>query len=159
MKDTGGYRFVLGKYISVWYRDDEFHMMSIYGGKGKGKTTYSCKVGVDVLSHGQWSKDDWDVVWERLVFPPTEFIDKLNSIKEGERLEFLIWDDAGLWLNALDWHDPFVQAVQKYLNVARTDMACLLMTTPNISQVFRRIWEMEIKEATCRWHLEGLQIP
>ena len=51
----------------------------------------------------------------------------------------LIWDDAGLWLMALEhWH-PFVRAVIKYLNVARTNWASLIFTTPLPTWVIKKI--------------------
>ena len=119
----------------------------IYGTKGMGKSSYSFLTGVDVLTNGDYKKKKYDASWaweelkDRIVFTPAEFLEKVMNLEK--RVEFIIWDDAGLWLNALRWNDPFVKRVQEYLNVARTDMAVLMMTTPTSQMVVKKIRESE----------------
>ena len=64
-------------------------------------------------------------------------------------------DDAGLWLNSMDFHDPLVKAVGKFLEVARTKWGAILFTCSDQQQVFSKLRNMPhvytvriIKEAT-----------
>jgi hypothetical protein len=54
----------------------------------------------------------------------------------------MIWDDAGLWLYALDWNHPFIKAFGKYLNVARTDFGSIQFTAPLPTMVMKRLRDM-----------------
>ena len=58
-----------------------------------------------------------------------------------------MWDDAGLWLYALDWNDARVKSVVKFLNVLRTVMGGLIMTTPAVDMIVSKIP-----------HIEGMRI-
>lgn len=57
---------------------------------------------------------------------------------KGKQKAF-VWDDAGLWLNALDWNSPFVKATSRYLNVAGTDWGGLIMTAPLPTWISKKI--------------------
>jgi hypothetical protein len=62
--------------------------------------------------------------------------------KKGvERIPFLIWDDAGLWLFAMKWYDPFIVAFLQELNVIGTKVASLILTTPSPKFVLKKIRE------------------
>lgn len=85
--------------------------------------------------------DAWELVKQFLVFHPEQFFQKLDDIEEHLliRIPGLIWDDAGLWLYALDWNDPFVKAFGKYMNVAKTHLGAVIMTTPSPDMIFKKI--------------------
>jgi len=56
-----------------------------------------------------------------------------------KKIPMYIWDDAGMWLFSLEWNDPLLKAIQKYMNAIGTDMACLIMTTPDPSYILTKI--------------------
>ena len=130
------------KIINAYYPPEEFEMFIVYGPLGYGKSAYSIKVGVEVLQaiYKVSEEEAWELIKQFIVFHPKQFFDKIEEIERTvKRVPFLIWDDAGLWLYALDWNDPFVEAVGKYLNVARTHLASLICTTPLPKWIFKKL--------------------
>ena len=121
----------------------EFKLFTIYAGLGKGKSAYAIFVLVETLMN--WYKvrerEAWDMVKGFICFHPEQFFAKLRQIRdEGlHRVPGLIWDDAGLWLYALDWNDPFVKALGKYMNVARSRLASLILTTPTPQWIIKKL--------------------
>ncbi|MEM2066742.1 MAG: hypothetical protein QXH59_09690 [Candidatus Caldarchaeum sp.] len=129
--------FVTAGYVINAFRTpdgvEEFRPLIIYGPLGYGKSTYAFKVGVNVLRrlYGYEEGRAWEEVKKFTVFRPVEFMEKVEWIdKTYGRFPFIIWDDAGIWLHAMDWHDEYVVAVQKWLNVARTHLGSIIFTTP-----------------------------
>lgn len=124
--------------IQKAYAADECLVLIPYGPLGIGKSTFACKVVAEL--YGSPGKPNWEAVKQRLVFHPSEFVEKCNTLMErGEKDKALIWDDAGLWLLSLEhWH-PFIRAVVKYLNVARTNWAALIFTTPLPTWVIKKV--------------------
>lgn len=75
-----------------------------------------------------------------MVFHPKDFVARTEEMMmKGKKEKVLIWDDAGLWLYAMEHYHPFVRAVTKYLNVARTNWAALIFTTPLPLWVIRKV--------------------
>jgi len=86
---------------------------------------------------GLSGKPDYEEVKHWIVFPPKDFVDLVLKLKS--RRIGLIWEDAGLWLFALDWFDPFVKSAVKYMNVARTDFGGILFNTPYMGMMSRKL--------------------
>ena len=121
----------------------EFKLFTIYAGLGKGKSAYAIFALVEVIMN--WYKvrerEAWELVKGFICFHPEQFFAKLRQIRdEGlDRVPGIIWDDAGLWLYALDWNDPFVKALGKYMNVARSRLASLILTTPTPTWIIKKL--------------------
>ena len=125
---------------SLWYEDECTVGISYGGFMGTGKSAFCAKTEAEVLGSHPGHEDNepsFDNVKRFMDFPPKDFVDRLLKMKRREKMT--IWDDMGLWLFALDWYDPFVKAVIKYLNVARTDWAFIFGNTPSPKMVARRI--------------------
>lgn len=116
-----------------------FKLFIIYGELGIGKSAYAFKVGVETLMqiYGFSQKQAWDAIKQLLIFTPEQFLTKLAQIRE--RIPFLIWDDAGVWLPAMKWQDPLLEQVIKMLNVLRSKLAALLLTTPSPEMILKRV--------------------
>lgn len=86
-------------------------------------------------------KKGWELLKQFIVFHPQQFFTKLDDIEEQglDRIVGIVWDDAGLWLYALDWNDPFIEAFGKYLNIARSHLGCLICTTPLPLWIFKKL--------------------
>lgn len=129
--------------IENYYPPEEFDLLIVYGPLGYGKSSYSIKVGVEVLQevYEVSEQEAWELIKQFIVFHPRQFFEKIRQVENtvDKRVPFLIWDDAGLWLYALDWTDPFVAAVGKYLNVARTHLASLICTTPLPTWIVKKL--------------------
>lgn len=126
------------KRINKSYYADECNVFLPYGPLGIGKSAYACKVVAEV--YGEKGKPNWEAVKDHLVFHPKDFVEKCVKLMEHNKKDkALIWDDAGLWLFALDYNHPFIKAVIKYLNVARTNWGALIFTTPLPTWVLKKI--------------------
>jgi len=127
------------KFIIELFDNDEFKPILIQGGHGFGKTSYANTLIAEVHSIHNGGTPDWDMVKKRIGYDPDEVLDTLDDIPEGERWYAYHWDDAGTWLHSLDFQDPFVKAVGKYMQVARTDLAAMLFTTISVTDVSSKI--------------------
>lgn len=122
---------VLASMINRWYYHDEFKPVIVYGQMRIGKSSYALKVAREVYG-------DWETVKKYVVYTPQEFLDKCLNTTFKKPL--LIWDDAGLWLFAYDYiRDPLLPAIIKYLNVAGTQWATIIFTTPTTQMLVKRI--------------------
>lgn len=125
------------------YISDEFFGAIIRGKQRIGKTSYTTQSMGDALGEWEWNKGksyvkpNMDAVKEWTVFKPKELLDVV--MKTYDKQYGLIWDDAGYWCFALDWYDPFVKSVSKYMQVAGTQFAFLGLTTPSVRLVSSKV--------------------
>lgn len=147
----------LGSLFTSWYvrsaaMFDDFFAAIITGTQRVGKTSYACQVGAEVF--GEWRaytqrivdkqrglveaipyygcvKPNYEMLKKYIVFLPRDFLKTVSSIPVGKKEPLLIWDDAGFWLYALDWYEPFVKTVNKYIQLVGRRFACLIFTTPS----------------------------
>ena len=127
------------KFIIELFDNDEFRPLLIQGSHGFGKSSYANTLIAEVYSIHNDGVPDWEMVKKRVGYDPEEVLETLDSIPEGERWYVYHWDDAGTWLHSLDFQDPFVKAVGKYMQVARTDLACMIFTSISRSDVSSKI--------------------
>ncbi len=140
--------FCLAEDIEKAYYEHIYLPFVIYGYHGVGKSSYACQVAAEV--YGSPENPDFEKVKEQIVFTPDEFLEKVQHAGRGyDRHKCIIWDDAGLWLYTMDFHDPLVKAVVKYLNVARTDVAAVLFTTPSPKMLVNKVFSTH--EARTVW--------
>jgi len=130
--------FETNKLIRRAYKKGECRVFIVYGPLGIGKSTYACKVLAEL--YGEKGEKNWDAVKERIVFTPRQFVEKCEYMLANTiRDKSLIWDDAGLALLALEFQNPWIRAVIKYLNVMRTNLASLILTTPLPTWIIKKI--------------------
>lgn len=119
--------------INRCYYADECDIYLIYGPLGFGKSSYALKVLAEL--YGSYEKAK-----EYIVFHPEDFVNRCLSMSaKGQREKAIVWDDAGYWLFYMKHTDPLVQAVEQYFNVARTNWAAIILTTPTPSWVIHKI--------------------
>ena len=119
------------------YRDDDFTLWIIEGNLRIGKSAYSIKNGLSVLDYYWGDPATWGSIEPYMGWHPAEVVEKWLNVEERE--PFFIWDDAGMWLYSLDWHNPLMVAIQKYMNVIATDYSNLILTTPNVKWILSKI--------------------
>lgn len=127
------------KFIRELYERDEFKPILIQGDHGFGKTSYANCLISEVYSFKNKNKPYWNTAFflKHLGFSP-ELVLK-EWVHKKKRDYVYHWDDAGLWLHALDFQDPFVKDVGKYMQVARTDWGCVMFSTINIDDISSKI--------------------
>jgi len=131
------------KIVNAYYPPEEFYVIIIYAPLGYGKSCYQFKTGVEVLQnvyHLQ-EKEAWEKLKELIVFHPMQFFQKIDEIEESGlgRVPFIEWDDAGLWLFAMEWNDPFIESFLKYMNIARTHLGALVCSSPTPEWILRKL--------------------
>jgi len=114
--------------------EDECKIFIVYGPLRYGKTAYACKTLAQL--HQTW---DWKVLSQYIVFKPIDFIKKIKNIRKLGKQLLLVWDDAGVWLNAMAWNHPLILAIGRYLDVAGTDFAGIMFTAPWPQHIIKRV--------------------
>lgn len=83
---------------------------------------------------------DWEMSKNLIKYPPDHVVDMcMDMVDHEKRLPFFHWDDAGIWLNAMDWHDPFVTSFMKYISIARTNWGGIVLSTPVEDWVLKKL--------------------
>jgi len=131
---------ILAQRIIQNFDTDDFTLWIIEGPLRIGKSAYIMKAGFQVLDHLYGDPMTWDTMKPYMGWHPAENVEKWLNV--DERQPFFIWDDAGMWLFSLDWSDPLMVAIQKYMNVVGTDYNNLILTTPSASWVLSKISKM-----------------
>ena len=146
--------------INQAYYFDGFSSQTIEGLQRRGKTAYACKSFANAF--GEWefkpyphvTKPDFESVKNWLTFMPKEYLDVIMDV--DEKVRGCILDDAGLWLYALDWYDPFVKAVNKWLQVCGTRFGTVYLTTPNKSLISSKVLDALPEMRVCRVEKNGI---
>lgn len=134
--------------ISAYY-NDELILVVIHGKQGFGKSTYAAIVIAQVYGYIEEKaknpeatifKYNWKKAREYFAFKPRQFL--TLSRKQKTKAPCGCVDDAGLWLNAMDFNHPLVKATGKFLEVARTKWAAILFTCSDLKQIFTKIRNM-----------------
>lgn len=137
------------------YEQDGFFGLIIKGKQRIGKSSYMSQALAAAL--GKWErigkkyvcvKIDFEAVKKWIVFMPKEFLNLVLSVKGKEVCAY--WDDAGFWLFALDWYEPFVKAVSKYMQLGGTQFGCIAMTTPSESLISTKVLGSLPNYYTCK---------
>jgi hypothetical protein len=133
------------KRIVELFDNDEFKPIIIQGDHGYGKSSYANWLIASV--YGENGKPKWytskskkkiNPIFETHVgFHPKHVLDQWTA-KNGRDYVYH-WDDAGLWLHSLDFQDPFVKEVGKYMQVVRTDWACVIFTAISMEDISSKI--------------------
>lgn len=156
---------VLSWYIRAAYRFDDFFAVITEGVQRIGKTSFSSQAGAE--AYGKWDvfeiekyggkvpavgcvKPNYEAVKKHMVFLPREFLNKVSALDKGKKEPLLIWDDAGFWLYALDWYEPFVKAVNKYIQLVGRQYAVLIFTTPSQKLISSKVLEAMPDLCLCR---------
>lgn len=134
--------------------------MTIEGLQRRGKSSYAIKSFAHAF--GEWEfkpfphviKPDYESVKDWLTFMPKEYLDVILDL--DEKVRGCILDDAGLWLYALDWYDPFVKAVNKWLQVCGTRLGTVYMTTPNKNLISSKVLDALPEMKVCRIQKAGM---
>lgn len=83
---------------------------------------------------------DWKNTKEYFAFKPEEFL--LATADIEEKIPMGIVDDAGMWLNTMDYQNPFVKAVGRFFEVARTKYGAIVFTCSDLKQIFTKLRNM-----------------
>jgi len=126
--------------------NDELILVVIHGKQGYGKSTYASITMSQVYGYYNYNEKndlyyyDWKTTKDYFVFKPRDFLNL--SRQQKHKAAVCCVDDAGMWLNSMDFSHPLVKATGKFLEVARTKWAAILFTCSDLNQVFSKIRNM-----------------
>jgi hypothetical protein len=123
----GPRQFITTKNILRAWNRHEFYGLIIYGPQGIGKSSYMLQVMYQVYG-------DWDRVFQNLIFSLDDLVDLIKRTRESRwRMKLIGWDDAGVHGHKYVYfrRRDAAALISAWLDVARTKVAGLLITTVN----------------------------
>lgn len=160
--DVDRLEFALSQLIAKMYVQGRTKNMLLYGEPRIGKSSYIIQVLMELCTtlniYGPRDKrllvqlakirgiPDPEKNWWRvfIVFKPDHFIQLIQFLLTADiRAILILWDDAGLWLFALDWNDPKIKGAMKFMQVSGTVTAGLVLTSPSMGMVLKKVTQLE----------------
>ncbi len=139
MQELPAFRFALSEVAHTAYLRNKMEILLLYGQTGEGKSSYALQVMKDVNHERLLDRSKRYLVWR-----PEHFTGLTWQLaKDHERAEVITWDDAGVWMFALEWNDPRIKEAMKVMQLARTVTSCIVMTTPSLGMVLKKLQGME----------------
>ena len=129
----------ISKRILELYNNDEFKLIIITGDNGYGKSAYANNAIAEVYSDINDDTGNWSVSLfkKHIGFHPAKVMQEFLNKRKRDRV--FHWDDAGAWLNTMDYHDKFVISFGKYLQTARTDWGAIILSALDKDDVANKI--------------------
>lgn len=148
--------------VCLSYYQDECEIAIVSGmPEGIGKSGYIHHVLADTYGYiscknhellkAMWAKAEeridkpkWPTDWETakafIRYLPEDIVDLCKTMLiKGIREPVFHWDDAGSWLNSMDYNDPFVISFMKYLSLARSNWAMIFLSTPVEEWILKKL--------------------
>jgi len=150
--------FISTAYVRKAMRDNEFRSYIVYGPLGYGKSAYAIKTLVQVYYYDlieekgyKWFRYEYmkseegqkhiiNTLKNHIFFSPVEFLKHVNYLNEHHiREPLVVFDDAGMWLSALEFYDPLLVALGKYFDSARINFAGVMFTVPSPTGLLKKL--------------------
>jgi len=153
--------YSLSRRVASSFYQNECEVFVVHGmPEGIGKSAYVNHVLADLKGYQncrekellQWMwkpkptadtkvwESDWGQTKTLIMYPPEEVVKRCkNMLINQERDMAFHWDDAGTWLNAMEWQDDFVIAFMEYLSLARTNWGAIILSTPVEEWVLKKL--------------------
>ena len=159
--------FYISEKILEWFYNDELGIIIIHGQQGYGKSCYGSICCAEVYGHDPGNARffyNWDAVKQHMVWHPRTFIDlSKNKLPPSDPFHkihphsnkkepMVLWDDAGYFLNNMNWNDKFCVEVGRYLELARSRWGAIVFTCSHQQQVLSKIrniphaWSIPIRK-------------
>ena len=93
---------------------------------------------IEVLDEWQFKDKREDWLNKRLGPYPRSLFNNWQ-FKDKKRDYVYHWDDAGAFLHSLDFQDPFVKETGKYMQLVRTDWACVIFSAISAEDITSKV--------------------
>jgi len=121
-------RYWLSGYAKGRVLSNQNYILIFTGGTGSGKSYNAMEVALDL---------DPDFNVDRIVFRPEDFIAVTKQkLPKGS---VIMWDEVGVGLSAREWFSIQNRMISYVLETFRRDNLILIMTTPNISFIDKKV--------------------
>lgn len=86
-----------------------------------------------------WNSD-YEAAKQFIKYTPEEVVDfLLYLLTNNVRVPIWHWDDAGSWLNGMEWSDPFVVAFMELLPLARSFCGLVVLSSPVEEWILKKL--------------------
>jgi len=144
------------KYVNELHGEhgERAQLFIIEGGAGVGKTAYGANILAEVHSL-DGKEGNWDIeIFKRYMgFHPQKVLEKWNQAEEEK---VFLWDDAGSWINSLDYQHPLIKKIGKQLQTIRTKYSCVIFTCLDADDLAKKI-RMHTNAITIKISLMGCE--
>lgn len=83
---------------------------------------------------------DYEAAKKLIKYTPEEVVDFLMYLLVNKiRIPMWHWDDAGSWLNSMEWTDPFVVAFMELLPLARSFCGLVVLSSPVEEWILKKL--------------------
>lgn len=85
-------------------------------------------------------ESDYEGAKDFIKYTPEEVVNFLLGLLTREkRIPLWHWDDAGSWLNSMEWTDPFVVAFMELLPLARSFCGLVVLSSPVEEWILKKL--------------------
>lgn len=129
----------------------------IVGKPGSGKTVYTLTAAREIgyYDDSEMTKDSsWGYALNQVVHTLTEFANALKGYSEFNKRKILIWDDAGVEGGTYAFTSGFktMKALKSSMDLIRTSVECLLITTPSFEGLSKFIRDYDMYKIEIKYH-------
>lgn len=139
-------------YVNELIENDRAQLFLITGAAGVGKTAYAVNIVAEVHSkdgkEGNWGID---IFKKYMGFHPQKVLEKWNN---AHKEKVFLWDDAGAWINSLDYQHPLIKKIGKQLQTVRRKYHCVIFTCLDADDLAKKI-RMHTDAITIKISLMG----
>ena len=126
-------------------KTSSFYGAVIVGLQGCGKTTLALNVAREIIIHDTKCSnlESWDEAMKLVVHSFEELLDRIEGATYNNKRKLIIWDDAGVSLGTYAHTKGFatIDDLQGVINLIRTSVEALIITTPALSGLVKFLRE------------------
>jgi len=111
-----------------------YETVQLWGVQGSGKSTRAIQMG-------HWIYKNYNTVLDNIIFRPSELVECLEALPEGEVIPCLIWDDVGVHYPSSKFKTDIQQyeAIDATWAAIRTKVNVIITTIPLIDRLAKNI--------------------
>lgn len=124
----------LEDYLLEAVENEGYETVCLWGVQGSGKSTRA-------LQMAYWIYRDWERVLDHVIFRPSELVDRVDAIPDGERIPCLVWDDIGVHYPSSKFKTDIqvYEAIDSTWAAIRTKVAVMIVTIPLFNRLAKNV--------------------
>jgi len=135
--------------LDAAFREEGYETVAIQAVQGSGKSSRGLQmVGWikeqelrNTLGREPTERELWDSVLDAIIFKPSDFVSRLESVPDNNPLSVLMWDDIGVHYTSSTYKTDIEQyaAIDATWAAIRTKVHVVILTIPNITRLAKNL--------------------